>query len=167
MYKDGKSVQIKHWDEYTGEMKIYEIFFYIMNDGSGYLWMFENRTQKTYFDGTYQFKLDNMKIEGDEGAIEWRIKLGPGERIFKWLKMVDLTQSWGYKYSYSFKCREAISDEKTLIRKIKERGKKKQISYHGQLEEIYYWILFMEEWYFWYYENNTNKHFRAKYNFVL
>jgi len=54
-----------------------------MNDGSGYLWMFENRTQKTYFDGTYQFKLDNMKIEGDEGAIEWRIKLGPGERIFK------------------------------------------------------------------------------------
>jgi len=91
MYKDGKSVQIKHWDEYTGEMKIYEIFFYIMNDGSGYLWMFENRTQKTYFDGTYQFKLDNMKIEGDEGAIEWRIKLGPGERIFKWLKMVDLT----------------------------------------------------------------------------
>ena len=96
-------------------MRIYEIFFYIMNDGSGYLWMFENRTQKTYFDGTFQFKLDNMKIEGDEGAIEWRVKLGPGERIFKRLKMVDLTQSWGYKYSYSFKCREAIADEKTLI----------------------------------------------------
>lgn len=25
----------------------------------------------------------------------------------------------------------------------------------------------MEERYFWYYENNTNKHFRAKFNFVL
>jgi len=42
MYKDGKVVQIKHRDEYTGEMKEYEIFFYILNDGSGYLWMFEN-----------------------------------------------------------------------------------------------------------------------------
>ena len=27
--------------------------------------------------------------------------------------------------------------------------------------------MFMEERYFWYYENNTDKHFRAKFNFVL
>jgi len=106
-------------------MKVYDINFYILNDGSGYLWMFENKTKTVHFDGTFSFKLDNMVIEGDEGAIEWWVKLAPGEWIFKWLKLVDLTNSWGYKYTYSFKCWEAITDEKNLIRKIKEKGKKK------------------------------------------
>lgn len=71
MYKDGKAVQIKHRDEYSGEMKSYDIHFYILNDGSGYLWMYENKSKTVFFDGTFQFKLDNMKIEGDEGAFEW------------------------------------------------------------------------------------------------
>lgn len=67
----GKETQIKHRDEHTGEMKLYDIHFYILNDGSGYLWMYINKTKTVHFDGTFQFRLDNMKIEGDEGAIEW------------------------------------------------------------------------------------------------
>ena len=126
--------------------------------------MFENKTEKTFFDGTFYFKLDNMEIEGDPEATQWRVKLRPGRKIFKRLKMSDLTKSWGYSYKYQFKCREHIMDERTLIRKIKEKPMK-QITYHGVPENVYYWVRFIDERYYWYFQNDTDQHFRAKFNF--
>lgn len=51
--------------------------------------------------------------------------------ISKKLNMVDPTNAWGYKYSYSFKCNEVINDESELIKKVKAKGSKKQIVYKG------------------------------------
>lgn len=33
------------------------------------------------------------------------------------LMMKDLTKSWGYKYSYSFKCKEDIKNNEQLLTK--------------------------------------------------
>ena len=35
------------------------------------------------------------------------------------------------------------------------------------MEEVFYWVHFIDERYYWYYENNTDRHFRGKFNFQL
>ena len=50
---------------------------------------------------------------------------------------------------------------------MKDKGTKKQISYRGKEEEVYYYIYFVNERYIWYYENLTNKKFRATFRFDL
>ena len=41
----------------------------------------------------------------------------------------------------------------------------KQITYHGVPENVYYWVRFIDERYYWYFQNDTDQHFRAKFNF--
>jgi len=84
------------------------------------------------------------------------VRLKPGESSFLKLSMKDLTKSWGYKYSYSFKLKEEIHNNEKLIEKVK-KGKKKQISYKDEKVDVYYYILFLNESYIWYYENLTQK----------
>ena len=107
----GKKTKVEHKDEYSGEMKEYDINFYVLNDGSGYFWLFENCEPKAHFDATFEFKLENMEIEDDPKSTKWRIRLKAGQRVFKRLVMKDMTQSWGYKYAYSFKVRTKIYED--------------------------------------------------------
>lgn len=97
--KTGKKNQI----EYNGEK--YDIFYYVYKDGSGYLWYFENESPSIFFEGTFYFKLENLEIEAEDAKSddEWKVRLKPGESSYVKLMMKDLTKSWGYKYSYSFK----------------------------------------------------------------
>lgn len=83
------------------------------------------------------------------------------------LMMEDLTKSWGYKYSYTFKCRENTENPEKLRGSIKAKGTKKQISYKGKAEDVYYYISFINEKYYWLYENMTNRKFRATFRFEL
>jgi hypothetical protein len=82
-----------------------------MAHGKGYIWLFENETDCVTFNGSYSFELNNLKFsDGGEDETTWAIKLEPGTQLVKKLDMVDPTQAWGYKYSYSFKCNEVIPD---------------------------------------------------------
>ena len=159
----GREYQI----EYNHEK--FDIFYYIYKDGSGYLWQFENRSNSLIFESTFYFKLENLFIDDEAaaGKDEWKVKLKPGETSHMKLMMKDLTQSWGYKYSYSFKCKEDIKNNEQLLTKVKDKGTKKQISYRGKEEEVYYYIYFANERYIWYYENLTKKKFRATFRFDL
>lgn len=165
----GKKKQIEYNDEK------YEVYYYVYKDGSGYLWYFENRSdelddkQGYIFEGTFYFKLENLEIDDDEHRQkqEYKLKLKPGETAHLKLLMKDVTKSWGYKYSYSFKIKEAVLNNTSLIQKVKELGKKKQISYKDEKVEVYYYIYFINERYIWYYENLTQKRFKATFNFEL
>lgn len=108
---EGKKQQIK----YQGQDK--DIFFYAMLAGNGYFWLFENKSASSKFDGKFVLELTNMASHegetrnGDAGKSEavWSIHLAPGEKRVKKLVMVDPSQAWGYKYSYSFKCLEELN----------------------------------------------------------
>eukprot|EP00343_Euplotes_focardii_P000425 CAMPEP_0205801662 /NCGR_PEP_ID=MMETSP0205-20121125/3708_1 /ASSEMBLY_ACC=CAM_ASM_000278 /TAXON_ID=36767 /ORGANISM="Euplotes focardii, Strain TN1" /LENGTH=301 /DNA_ID=CAMNT_0053066749 /DNA_START=77 /DNA_END=978 /DNA_ORIENTATION=- len=189
----------KHQIEYNGEE--YEVFYYVYKDGNGYLWYFENISdksddQRSYtFDGTFYFKLENLEIDEvnednqeneksaeeefteksksaeedftEKSKSEYKIKLKPGETSYVKLSMKDLTKSWGYKYSYSFKLKEEIRNNDKLIEKVRKDGKKKQISYKDEKVDVYYYIMFLNERYIWFYENMTEKKFKATFSFEL
>ena len=108
----GKMNQI----EYNKEK--FDIFYWIYKDGSGYLWLFENKSSSMIFEGTFYFKLENLFIDHEEakGKPEWKVKLQPGESSHMKLMMKDLPQSWGYKNSYSFKCKEDIKNNEQLLK---------------------------------------------------
>ena len=45
-----------------------EIYFYSMVFGTGYFWLFENKSKTTVFDAKFNFELTNMICEGEETA---------------------------------------------------------------------------------------------------
>lgn len=75
----GKKSQI----EYEG--KAYDIFFYVLKNGNGYLWYFENETQTSTFDATFYFKLENLKLirqdekDKERPENEARVRIKPQE----------------------------------------------------------------------------------------
>lgn len=92
----------------------------------------------------------------------------PGERLTKRMQVIDITQPMGFKYSYSFKCSEAITDEDMLVDKIKDKATKiSQFKYRDEMIDVHCHIMFMSEAYVWLFENNTDQEFRAKYVFDL
>jgi len=120
----------KHSIEYNGDKE--EVYYYVMKDGSGYLWYFENNTNyvgdqhaKT-FEGTFHFKLENLEIDDDASRFksEWKVVLKSGESSYMKLLMKDLTKPWGYKYSYIFEMRDEIGSHEQLIDRIKQTGMK-------------------------------------------
>jgi hypothetical protein len=157
----GKKNQIQH----NGEK--YDIFYYIYKDGSGYTWFFENLSSEITFEWSFFFELQNIQIVNatDPDSKEFSLKLKPGENKAMKLIMKELDKSWGYKYSYSFKCKEDITNNNQLVEKIKRNGLKKQIKYKKKEVDVFYYILFMNERYYWYYENNTEMVFKATFLF--
>jgi len=160
----GKKNQIEYQD------KKYDVYFYIYKDGSGYVWQFENESSHKYFESTFFFKLDNLKIaphndplnQGNEKDNEWKVNLGPGESSALHLIMVDLDKTWGYKYKYSFKCK---NDKNLLIDKIKQSGTKKQMILNGKQVEVYYYIFIMSDKYYCHYENLSGETFKGTFKF--
>jgi len=58
--------------------------------GRGYFFLFENKTPATHFEGTFEFQLNNLKIEGEAGN-QLVVSLGPGEEAVHKMLMVDST----------------------------------------------------------------------------
>lgn len=68
--------------------------------GSGYFWLFENKSKTTVFDAKFNFELTNMMSEGlgetpqssgNKIDSHWDVLLQPGETKIKKLIMVDPT----------------------------------------------------------------------------
>ena len=70
-----------------------------------------------------------MEIEESPGEVDWKIVLKPGENCFRHLVYKDGASSWGYKYSYSYKCIESLDSLDDLKALIRQKGKKSQVSY--------------------------------------
>lgn len=47
-----------------------------------------------------------MKITENPGESDWKIVVKPGEKVYRHLEYIDGASSWGYRYSYSYKCVE-------------------------------------------------------------
>eukprot|EP00347_Sterkiella_histriomuscorum_P016829 403351694 len=166
----GKKQQIK----YQGEQK--DIYFYSMVFGTGYFWLFENKSKTTVFDAKFNFELTNMQSEGfgetPQGAAkvesQWDVVLQPGETKIKKLLMVDPTQAWGYKFGYSFKCLEQLANDTDLVRLIKQHGQVKKFQYKGEEQQMQYSVHFFNEQYVFLFENwEKKKTFKGTFNFVL
>lgn len=108
--------------------KDHQIYYYVYGDEGGYLWMFENESTKTTFDGTFYFSFNNLKIEGRKLTPEdqYKVRLQPGEKIYMRMYVDDISKSWGYKSKLSFKVEEDFSDETELINKIYSEGEIQQ-----------------------------------------
>lgn len=82
----------------------HDIFYYVYDDGDGYIWMFDNQSSDVIFEGTFFYTLDNLKIVDckPEAPDQWKVSLQPGERSYMRMDAVDITRSWGYKCKCSF-----------------------------------------------------------------
>lgn len=64
--------------------KDHDIYYYVYDDGDGYVWMFENNSDDIIFEGTFYYTLNNLRIVDKEanGGSEWKVKLNPKERSY-------------------------------------------------------------------------------------
>lgn len=86
------------------------------------------------------------------------------------LAVLDITKSWGYKYSYSFKLKEDIKNNEEQMRKIRKEGQKKNLKYKGMDEDkesFDFYIFFQAEKYYWLFENKTTRRFKGTFSFSL
>jgi hypothetical protein len=140
----------------------------VASNGSGYVWYFENNTEEFKFDGKFRFDLTNMEITDDPESNEFRIMIDPGKSAVKTLTMIDPTQAWGYKYNYSFKCKEKIDDEEKLMQEVMRTGEKKQVIFKDEELKIFYYVSFINDEYVWVYHNEEDdKNFKSTFKFEL
>lgn len=91
----------------------YTVHFFNEN----YHFLFENQEQGKFFKGTFNFVLENLKIEGEQqGATKFSVELAPGASLTRKISRVDPEKESKYKcsYSYCFTSSEAqgLRDEK-------------------------------------------------------
>lgn len=149
--------------------KEHDIFYYVYDDGDGYVWMFENNSDDIIFEGTFYYVLNNLRIvdKAAQGGSEWKVKLNPKERSYMRMDWVDITQTWGYKWKCSFHCSDDITSEDKIIEKVIQKGEKQQAQSKGKLIDVYYYICFINDKYMWYFENMTDKKCKATFRFWM
>jgi len=149
--------------------KAHDIYYYVYDDGDGYIWMFDNESKDYIFEGTFFYTLNNLKISDEEakGGSEWKVCLNPGERSYMRMDAIDITKSWGYKCKCSFHLKDDISTSQKLIKKVKDQGERQQIICHGKPENVFYYICFINDEYIWYFENKTEQKFSATFKFYM
>jgi hypothetical protein len=153
----------------TFDSKKQDIYYFVYDDGDGYVWMFDNESEDVIFEGTFYYTLNNLNIVGakEDKPDEWQVKLRPGETSYMRMDTVDITKSWGYKCKCSFQCDEDISSKDKIIEKVLEKGERQQALCHGEPIEVFYYICFINEKYFWYYVNKTDKKFSGTFKFYM
>jgi len=68
-----------------------------------YYFLFENWEKKKTFKGTFNFVLENLRIEDEpQGATSFRVELVPGASLTKKITRVDPVKESKYKCSYSY-----------------------------------------------------------------
>ena len=149
--------------------KNHEIYYYVYDDGDGYIWMFENESDDVIFEGTFYYVLNNLRIVDKDaiGGNEWRVKLNPKQRSYMRMDCIDITKTWGYKWKCSFHCSDDITNEEKIIDKVIKKGEKQQAQSHGKYIEVYYYICFINDKYMWYFDNRTDRKFKATFRFWM
>ena len=145
--------------------QVYDINFYTLSHDFGYFLLFENETESNILDANFNFQLDNLKFE-DSGP-DFSLTLEPGEKLTKKMNIVNFNSAAGYKYKYSYKIRETKIDEEEIIRRCIEDGQRKELKTDNESLQIYYYVLFLSDGYYWYFENKSDKTLSAEYNFSL
>jgi len=143
------------------------MYYYVLDNGDGYTWMFENESESTIFDGTFHFTLTNLEIVDAEEKSSWKIHLKPGKRIYMRMNTVDITKAWGYKCKLSFRITEDLSNEDKLLQKLWEEGERHKCSLNGEEINVFYTILFINDMYVWYFENKSQQKFSGIFKFYL
>lgn len=161
--QEGEKKQIKF------DGRAHDIYYYVYDDGDGYIWMFENESAEIIFEGTFFYTLNNLEIADKDarGGSEWKVKLKPGEKSYMRMDAIDITKSWGYKCKCSFHCTEDISSEDKIIEKVLQKGECQQIIYRGKPIDVFYYICFINEKYMWYFINKTDQRFSAAFRFYM
>jgi hypothetical protein len=87
---------------YQGKENMARYYVHFLNET--YYFLFENLSTNEVFKGTFNFTLDNLRLE-DATAAEpssFKLELGPGEKLMKKLTRVDNSQKSKYKLSFSY-----------------------------------------------------------------
>ena len=151
------------------DSKLQDIYYYVYDDGDGYLWMFENESEDIIFNGTFHFNLRNLIIPENKHKIidDYEVHLNPGEKSYMRMNIVDISKPWGYKCKLSFNIEDDLSNEKKLIEKIYAEGELQKCLVDNRPINIEYRVLFINDMYVWLFENNTNRKFTASFKFYL
>jgi len=138
-----------------------------MYGGSDFYFLMENHTENQLCKAKFKLDLRNMHDTDNPSNKSWVIDIYPGAKIIKKLSTTDSSKKSGVKYSYAFKVEEVVQDDKTIVNRIKEKGKKKQIQYNNQDYNIFFYSSFFQKKFYFLYENNeTDKIFEGNYNFT-
>jgi len=84
---------------YQGRENLARYYVHFLNET--YYFLFENLAVTEAFKGTFNFTLDNLRLEGESGD-SFKIELGPGEKALRKLTRVENTQKSKYKLSFSY-----------------------------------------------------------------
>ena len=98
-----------------------------MYGGSDFYFVMENHTDNNLCKAKFKLNLTNMHDCDNPSAKEWTLTLEPGAKIMKKLSTTDSSQKSGVKYSYAFRVEELVTDQSSIINRVKSKGKKKQI----------------------------------------
>jgi len=76
-----------------------EIYYYYLQHGNNYLWLFDNEDSKGY-KLTCNFKLTNLALDDEpEGAVSWTVELPSGAHIMR--RMTKVIESKPFTFSLS------------------------------------------------------------------
>lgn len=161
IYDKGKKIQV------TYNKKPYDIWVYTMYGGSDFYFLMENHTDDKLCKAKFKLDLRNMHDIENPSLDSWVVDIYPGAKIVKKLSTTDSSKKSGVKYSYAFRVEEILQDESKIVKKVKEKGKKKQIQYNNQDYDIYFYASFFQKKYYFFYENNEkDKVFEGNYKFT-
>lgn len=88
---------------YQGRDTLARYYVYFLNET--YYFLFENLATNETFKGTFNFTMDNLKLEDIEAGSDpssFKLELKPGEKLMRRLVRVDNTQKSKYKLSFSY-----------------------------------------------------------------
>lgn len=161
IYDQGKKIQV------TYNKQAYDIWVYTMYGGSDFYFLMENHTDNQLCKAKFKLDLRNMHDNDNPSAKSWVVDIYPGAKIVKKLSTTDSSKKSGVKYSYAFRVEEILKSENTIVDKVKDKGKKKQIQYNGEDYDIYFYSSFFQKKFYFLYENNeTDKTFEGNYKFT-
>lgn len=138
-----------------------------MYGGSDFYFVMENKTLNDICKAKFKLNLTNMHDTDNPTATEWTITMEPGCHIVKKLSTTDSSKKSGVKYSYAFRVEQMVSDQSELIKKIKEKGKMKQITYNDKNYEIYFYSCFYQKKFYFFFENKeSDKSFEGNFKYT-
>jgi hypothetical protein len=86
---------------YQGRDNLARYYVHFLNET--YYFLFENLAINEVFKGTFNFTLDNLKLEdGGTDPTSFKVDLLPGGKALKKLTRVDNAQKSKYKLSFSY-----------------------------------------------------------------
>ena len=77
--------------------------YYVYFVNEQYVFLFDNEESHKTFKGTFNFVLENLKIDDENaGTTSFKVELSPGEKLIKRISRINPAVESKYKCSYSF-----------------------------------------------------------------